>query len=379
MKKHWGQKSIITAGILLLLLLAFAGTAAAQEGVTYLSSGSCMAEEVENPNCTANDVQYSGFTVIKVIDGCESTSDTFTAQIKAEAIATANARYDIGFWIGLTDYAASDPDAESGDGALYGESCYRQILSPLTTVLTEVDATSGVGPYASLDQSDDFCGDIQQGVPTFANMPFGVTAESTAILTLPCLDPDEDGVVNVDACTSWENNPGVVCESVADALPGTRSKCNCGSFNITGMIIEPALRKIIVDKVTPQKPGSTEVFSFTLDSAPVDTAEQAFAPVAFTLTDGQEPFDSGNLAAGTYRVVEGTPPSGWSLEKAACVDSAGKTHDPASIDLTGASNTVTCTFTNTFEPPISGAPLPFLYVLIGAALLGAGSAGAAAR
>ncbi len=35
---------------------------------------------------------------------------------------------------------------------------------------------------------------------------------------------------------------------------------------------------------------------------------------------------------------------------------------------------MTCTFTNTFEPPISGAPLPFLYVLIGTALLGAGLA-----
>ncbi len=145
MKKHWGQKSIITAGILLLLLLAFAGTAAAQEGVTYLSAGACIGAEIERPNCTANDVQYSAFKVIKVMDGCTSTSDTFTAQISAEAIATANERYDIGFWIGLTDYAATDPDAEPGDGALYGETCYRQILSPLTTVLAEVNAAGRPG------------------------------------------------------------------------------------------------------------------------------------------------------------------------------------------------------------------------------------------
>jgi len=363
--KHRSSRLVATAGIFLFLILAFAGPVAAQEGVTYISEGQCIFEASDFDNCTAEDVRYGTFKVMEVIDGCTSTADTFTARIRAEVNATAAQRDDIAFWIGLTDYAATNPDAEPGDGALYGDSCYRQILSPTTTDPSAVDVNSGEGPYASLDSDNDFCGDIQQDVPTLANLPF----DAGMVLTLPCADPDNDGVANLDACVSWENNRNVACADVTEALPGTPSKCDCGTFALPEVTIpEVKVWKIIVDKVTPQYPNSAEVFSFKLDG---DT-EDDFTPVEFTLTDGQTPFVSGALPEGTYSVVEAEPGSGWTLEKVVCVDDAGATYDPESIDLSGSEKTVTCTFTNTFEPPDSGVALPFWYLLIGGALLGAG-------
>jgi hypothetical protein len=335
-------------GILLLLLLAFAGPAAAQDGVTYIESGACLFAASDYDGCTAGDAKDGAFQVIEVIDGCTSTDDTFTAKLSGSVTATAQERDDVAFWIGLTDYAADNTGAEPGDGALYGEACYRQIFSPTTTDLTAVKPDTGEGPYASLDSDDDFCGDAQQDVPTKANLPF----DDAKTLTLPCIDPDNDGVANIDACVSWENNQNVQCDDVTEALPGTESKCDCGAFNLPGVVIGE--KKIIVDKVTPQYPDSAQEFSFTLAGVPSDQ-NIPFDPVQFTLTDGQTPFDSGALPAGTFSVVEGQPATGWTLEKAECVDAAGASYDPESIDLTGSAKTVTCTFTNTFEPPVTDA------------------------
>ena len=109
------------------------------------------------------------------------------------------------------------------------------------------------------------------------------------------------------------------------------------------------IRKIIVDKATPQTPGSDQAFAFTLNGVPT-SSESAFTPVEFTLTDAQEPFVSDALSAGTYSVAE-TEPDGWMLDEATCVDAAGASYDPAQIDLTGPAVTVTCTFTNTSKEP----------------------------
>ncbi len=476
-QKQRSFKLVGIAALFLLLVLAFAGPVAAQEGVTYITEGDCISAASGNDRCSANDVTLGALTVTQVIEQCDSTTDTFTALVSATVDATALGRFDIGMWIGMTDYAAANPGAQPGDGARFGDSCYRQILSPVTTTAAEVNPTSGEGPYASLD--GDFCGDVQQGVSSLANLPY----DDSSVMTLPCADPDNDGVANIDACVSWENNPKVTCANVTQALPGSPAKCSCGSFAATGVDIRkiivdkvtpqsqgseqafpftlsavedaaaangralepveftltdaqepfvtgalvagtysvaegavegwtsdggtcvdaagksydpagidltgpavtvtctftntqelppPSVGRIVVDKVTPQSPGSTQVFAFTLSAveAPAET-KAVFEPIQFTLTDAQEPFSSGDLLARTYSVVETDPGGGWTLEKAECVDDAGKTYDPAKIDLPEPAGTVKCTFTNTVKPPITGVPLPFSYLLIGGALLGA--------
>ncbi|HXE74729.1 MAG TPA: kelch repeat-containing protein [Candidatus Xenobia bacterium] len=88
---------------------------------------------------------------------------------------------------------------------------------------------------------------------------------------------------------------------------------------------------IIVDKVTipAEDPQS---FSFG-------------GSFSFSLTDQATPFNSGDLAPGSYSVNE-TVPDGWDLTGTECVSSLGHTESAGNLDLQ-AGETITCTFTNT--------------------------------
>ena len=101
------------------------------------------------------------------------------------------------------------------------------------------------------------------------------------------------------------------------------------------------LGKIIVDKVTDPA-GSQISFSFEL-TKPGNIKQ------TFTLTDAQDPFDTGWVAPGTYSVAE-TVPAGWDLTSATCSDGQN-TYQPSSIAL-AAGKTVTCTFNNTQQGKI---------------------------
>jgi uncharacterized repeat protein (TIGR01451 family) len=93
--------------------------------------------------------------------------------------------------------------------------------------------------------------------------------------------------------------------------------------------------RIIVKKETEPN-GSTAEFDFTA----------SYDDDGFSLSDGESD-NSGYLAPGNYSVAE-TLRDGWELTSATCDDGS----DPASIDLE-ADETVTCTFTNTYQPSIT--------------------------
>jgi sugar lactone lactonase YvrE len=96
---------------------------------------------------------------------------------------------------------------------------------------------------------------------------------------------------------------------------------------------------IIVDKVTIPA-GDPQEFNFTLKDS--DNVEVA----TFNLADATMPFDSGDLMAGMYSVVE-TALAGWSLTDVTCLSSDGETtYMPNALDLSPG-ETITCTFTNT--------------------------------
>ena len=117
-----------------------------------------------------------------------------------------------------------------------------------------------------------------------------------------------------------------------------------GSFNLCS--------KLIVDKVT-SPPGDTTKFPFTI------TGPNAYSQSP-QLADGDAPFDSGLVKSGTYSVTETNPNSTfWQLTSVACVDGGGNTvaYNSANGQVNiGPGQTVTCTFTNTFQkqtPPVA--------------------------
>lgn len=112
------------------------------------------------------------------------------------------------------------------------------------------------------------------------------------------------------------------------------------SFTDTATVtVTPRPGRIIVDKVTDPA-NSTQSFSFSLAGPSVN--------LSFDLTAADAPYDSGDLAAGSYSVTE-TPVDGWTQVSASCDNGSA----PNAIDL-GPGETVTCTFTNQQNAPDLG-------------------------
>ncbi len=108
-----------TGTLMLVALVALCLPAANTYGQMQVSD-SCMQDVYQayngsqSLNCTANDVRVSTVTNITILDdGCLFRGDTVTFAADYEILLTAQARHDIGIYLG-TD---GDPNA---DGALTG-------------------------------------------------------------------------------------------------------------------------------------------------------------------------------------------------------------------------------------------------------------------
>ncbi|NND12732.1 MAG: hypothetical protein HKO10_02105, partial [Acidimicrobiia bacterium] len=198
-----------TAAFAVLFLILSSGAALADgAGNADIQTGQgCMGEAAGiGLNCTANDVRLATATNIVILDdGCALPGDTVTFTADFEVELTAQARHDVGIWF-------SEDGDPNGDASITG-AC---------TVATPAFAPDP--PWVDLDQSvagqeDDTCGDIDANHnPLFP----------TITLTVTCVDPDGDGLLNLPYCTSWRQ-PGAndLCASPNQAFPGAPSKCKC--------------------------------------------------------------------------------------------------------------------------------------------------------
>ena len=179
----------------------------------------CLDDLAGVSGCTANDVKITTLALRPggLIDGCTFAGDTATLDLTMQVSATANRRYDVGFFIAL--------DA----GSAHTGSCEHEALIPPDTLNSAGNPTSGTGPYANFD--GDACGEIEQGVLTYKDV---------VRITVPCSDTDGDGILDVGTCTSWRSSGSGACASVADAIPDTGSKCNCERKNIAGVTVSNA-------------------------------------------------------------------------------------------------------------------------------------------
>ncbi|HMN29093.1 MAG TPA: hypothetical protein PKE45_13155, partial [Caldilineaceae bacterium] len=224
--------------------------------------------------CTANDTGLASFTVLRILDGCTSASDTFTALVQTQTRSTSQRRYDIGIWVNL-----------DGTDAINGASCYRQILAPVvSSPFPNLNLDGGSGPYRSED--GDLCGDIRQDETNVINLP---------ALTFSCSDPNNDGFVDVNGCVSWDNTTGSVCGGVTAALPSTQSKCRCNTFRIV-----PNLS--LTKRCTPDRviPGGTLKCTITYTNSGRGDA------IGFSLVDNYDQAN-GTVANSTSPNLNGNP------------------------------------------------------------------------
>lgn len=237
-------------GMLALLVFFLLGPPAA-----LAEDGTCIDDVTDRVNnCAASDVRLGTFYNSDTI-AC-SPGDVVTLYLRAQLLAGAKERYDIGLFV-----------ATDGGNARTG-LCHRDYLPP--PLADKGDYNPGAprpdppgGPFydAELEEDPgDQCGDLEQGVYNYYDL-----APLTGIET-PCIDSDGDGYLDISTCVSWDNQKGNTCLEVEDAVPSTKAKCRCETITVGNVIVIPG--EIQVSKVASpdsvNEPGGQVSFSLSV-------------------------------------------------------------------------------------------------------------------
>ena len=213
-------------------------------------------------NCTANDVRVAQVTSVKDLSGKPLTTcfqgSTFSFIADFEIVTSStSSRSNIGLYFATQNQA----------NALRG-SCVDNIVSPLHTCAGG-SGTCGSDNYHELDPSTppDNCGDTSSSdnSPVFGAAAEGVTIRVDNFL---CEAPAGSTTLQLPNCTSWQIPGGTIaCSSPSPsfpyeiaAVPGTKSKCNCGTIAlpITPVTVTPIVQKACNTAITTGTPTFTQ-------------------------------------------------------------------------------------------------------------------------
>lgn len=201
-------------------------------------------------NCTANDVRIAKVTNIRdPLTGTTLTSclagQLFNFLADFEILTTSSqARENIGLYIAT----ASTTQALTG-------SCVDNIISPAHACPSNSAITCGSDNYHETDAAPDNCGDTSSGDNSAT---FGAGAEKVTleIDNFVCEAPAGSNNVVLPNCTSWQIPGGTIqCVSPSPtypypfngpggtptAVPGTKSKCNCGIITLPITVQTPSI------------------------------------------------------------------------------------------------------------------------------------------
>jgi hypothetical protein len=287
--------------------------------------------------CTANDVTLSSATNINISVGgdCDPVTGicrcfsgqplTFTADFRMDL--TAQARYDVGFYI------ATDGDPNS-DGALTGQC-------KATASLGGNGGNTQAANFINLDAAPDVCGDITGPLET-AHNPLFVRA------TIETTCPTGSGTqLRLPFATTWrQTGANQVClgtgngTTTNDVFPGSPSKCNTGvlALDIFSAPVDITVAKTAVTTSVPETGGNA------LYNVQVTNNSTSVAVTLSSLTDA--PY--GNITQ-----VQGA------VTATTCVPDG----NPATCEVGGtiaAGGSCSCTFNANVPPGATGTSFPDL-------------------
>jgi hypothetical protein len=210
--------------------------------------------------CTANDVSIASVINVQVIGGSGNkclAGQMFSFVADFEILTTSkSSRSNVGLYFGTGTGA-------SQNGALSG-TCTDSIIAPQHSC-TNTAFTCGTAQYHELDGSPttDNCGDTSS---TDSSPAFGAGTEDVKIEVDNVTCPLTGTSLSLPECTSWQV-PGkqLTCFSsppsypyVNSAVPGSPSKCSCGTLSIP---VQPVVPTVTVAKscntTLSQGPGLT--------------------------------------------------------------------------------------------------------------------------
>jgi uncharacterized repeat protein (TIGR01451 family) len=221
------------------------------------ANGGCLDDVTGTTNnCGASDVQVSQLFNRETIS-C-TAGEMVTIYLRADLLAGANERYDIGLFV-----------ATDGGNAKTG-SCYQDYLPPLLAGIDTYNPGSPLpgpdgGPFYNAEADTDAvdtCGDLEKGAHTYYDL-----APGTGI-SVPCVDSDRDGYLDIGTCVSWDNTDNNTCTSVDQAVPNTKSKCRCALVRVGNVTVEPGEIGVTktADPTTVNEPGDTVTFTFLVEN-----------------------------------------------------------------------------------------------------------------
>ena len=149
--------------------------------------------------CSSNDVRIAQARAVNITNDCQDGDGVATFDLVAD-VTPGPDRYDIGI------YTATSGDARTGE-------CN----------VTTLQSGSDLDGDACLDVTDPV---TDQPAGHFENVP--------------CTDSDGDGNLDIPSCLSWDNRDRDDCESAADAVPSSPSKCRCEDVNVDNIPVPPA-------------------------------------------------------------------------------------------------------------------------------------------
>ncbi|MGD9148406.1 MAG: hypothetical protein PVI80_22775 [Anaerolineae bacterium] len=274
MKHHMLRTSMWTLFGLFALLVAVLSSQPA-----VAQQGSCIDDVTGRTNvCAAGDVWLSRLRNAEDIT-C-MPGEPVTLNLEAWLLATSLERYDIGIFLALDGGTANTgscqhtylppPLASGGTCSVSGGDCKKDTDCPAgETCAGGYDPESGSGPFYDAEPEDapDECGDLEPVVNTRYFLP---------PVTVPCIDSDGDGLLDIGTAVSWDPHSDNTCENVGGAIPNTPADCHYWTIDVTNVSVNPGRSR--VQKV-PQpeqllEPGGWVTFTFVVENT---------SPVSMTL------------------------------------------------------------------------------------------------
>jgi len=224
----------LSASLQVLLLLALLAASAAQAFPTNMCAADRFGSDL---GCTANDVAISSISVAPGTQASCVGGSTITVDLDVTINVATPDRWDVGIFL----------SSDGKDGQLLianggATSCKVSIL-PFTPA-----------PFSNLD--GDGCGDIAQP-------PTSGVLRITGATVLCGGAGSTSGNMVIPFVVTWDNQktpPGGVCNSNADPVPNTKSKCNAPAIpQAVAIVVMPAIAKS--DGLTVITPGVPTTYS----------------------------------------------------------------------------------------------------------------------
>lgn len=281
---------------------------------TTLSNVSCMQDNPKSPkdlNCTANDVSIASVSGILVNGhGCRYPGDVVNFTADWQIVANASNRYNVGIYF-----------ATSGQ----------------TSALTGPTTSTGCS-VTSLPSTPDppfFDGGTSCG---------GITNDGTGsvsiTMTAVC-NPDSSGFLHLPYCTSWQENSQSSCAVPTDAVPGTKSKCNCKDGFTIPVTIPPSIE--LIKSLSPASDSGK--FNLKINGTPYKTdAGNTGTTGKQTAIDGQNTISE---AAGTGTSLANYTSSASCVLRGTTTDVAVTGTGPSWTLSASNGQDIVCTITNT--------------------------------